>query len=81
MDKHCEYCGKPIVGKREDARFCSSKCRKYGHRKTNPAVTVAGQLRAFYAEHGITTEHLVKFFTTAGEPKPGSKAWRLKYFL
>lgn len=31
--KTCLNCGELLVGKREDARFCSDKCRVYFHRK------------------------------------------------
>lgn len=28
MEKACEHCGSPVVGKRADARFCSRACRR-----------------------------------------------------
>jgi len=31
--KTCNNCGKEIVGKRSDAKFCSANCRKTAYRK------------------------------------------------
>ncbi|WIA95814.1 hypothetical protein [Curtobacterium sp. MCBA15_004] len=32
----CEWCGRSIVAKNRQARFCSSKCRVYAHRNPLP---------------------------------------------
>lgn len=34
--RECEWCGKTIVYKNAQAKYCSSKCRVYAHRTTIP---------------------------------------------
>jgi len=32
---NCEICGKPLIGKRADAKVCGSKCKKIKNEKNN----------------------------------------------
>lgn len=43
--RSCEWCGKSIVSKNAQARFCSSKHRVYAHRATRGAPTIPALLR------------------------------------
>lgn len=49
----CEWCGKPFERRRQWARFCSTKCRKNGHRfgaECVPRARAADPIRVAYAD-------------------------------
>jgi primase-polymerase (primpol)-like protein len=54
----CEWCGRSIVARNRQARFCSSKCRVYAHRNPLPkALTAADRwVRRDVGKMPFTTE-------------------------
>ena len=40
-DRFCDGCGKPLTGRRPQARFCANRCRTYHGRRARSMAVVA----------------------------------------